>query len=281
MVILHILFSLNIFVLIVLVFCPYIFTKIVWKIYENEILYFKPFCYSDFPFLSVWYPELFWDRYSSLGFQTQTSKLSKVLISGVSFHHCSLLQSHKSNVLSYPECKIANISRGFAPECHWRGVTVPPRLMNCTMVFLLATLAEKPAAPKNCWMWCCLYIFSKIFRKIYENKILHLSNFWVISSYFVTQIFPSYIFMNFFWKIYENKILYLSNFWIIWSYFVTQIFPYIFIKILWKICQNKVLCLNDFWLISIYFVTQIFSSNIFVKIFWKTYENKILYSSNF
>ena len=31
---------------------------------------------------------------------------SQKLISGVSFRHCSLLQSHESDVLSYSECKI-------------------------------------------------------------------------------------------------------------------------------------------------------------------------------
>ena len=64
--------------------------------------------------------------YTDLGSQTQTSELSKVLISGVTFHHCWLLQSHKSNVLSYSECKIAKILWGFAPELHWGGLTATP-----------------------------------------------------------------------------------------------------------------------------------------------------------
>ena len=42
---------------------------------------------------SVPYPELFWSRYTVLGSQTQTPKLSKVLISGISFRHHSLSQS--------------------------------------------------------------------------------------------------------------------------------------------------------------------------------------------
>ena len=63
----------------------------------------------------VLYQKLFWSWYPGLGSQTQTSKLSKVLISGVSFCNCSLSQSHESNVLSYPECKIAENFSGFCP----------------------------------------------------------------------------------------------------------------------------------------------------------------------
>ena len=56
------------------------------------------------------------------------------------------------SVLSYSECKIAKIIRGFAPGPHWRGLTAPPpppRLPWCTTVFLLATLVEKPANPQK------------------------------------------------------------------------------------------------------------------------------------
>ena len=49
----------------------------------------------------------------------------KVLISGVSFRHCSLSQSHESEVLSYSECKIAKIFQDFAPGPHWGQLTVP------------------------------------------------------------------------------------------------------------------------------------------------------------
>ena len=76
----------------------------------------------------------------------------------------------------------------------------------------------------------CSYIFTKNFEKFMKTK-------YCISNYFVTQIFCSYIFTNFFWKIYENKILYLSNFWVISNYFVPQIFPpYIFMNIFWNKC---------------------------------------------
>ena len=62
------------------------------------------------------YPELFWSRYTSLGSQTQTPKLSKVLISGVSFHHCSLLLSHETDVLSL--FRMQN-SQNFLGLCPW------------------------------------------------------------------------------------------------------------------------------------------------------------------
>ena len=64
---------------------------------------------------SVPYPELFWSQYTGLGSQTQTSKRSKVLISGVSLHQCSLSQSQESDVLSYSERKIAKKFPGFHP----------------------------------------------------------------------------------------------------------------------------------------------------------------------
>ena len=90
------------------------------------------------------------------GIPNTTPKLSKVLISGLSFRHRSLSQSHKSDVLSYSECKIVTIFWSFAPGTHWEGLPAPPspppRLPSCTTVFLLATLVKKPAPPKNCWI---------------------------------------------------------------------------------------------------------------------------------
>ena len=50
-----------------------------------------------------------------------------MLISGVSFHQLSLLQSSESDVLSYSECKIAKNFQGFAPGPHWGGLTAPPQ----------------------------------------------------------------------------------------------------------------------------------------------------------
>ena len=71
-------------------------------------------------------PELFWSRYTGLWSQAQTPKLSKVLISGVSFHHRSLLHSHESNVLSYSEFKMTKVFWGFAPGPYWGSFTLPP-----------------------------------------------------------------------------------------------------------------------------------------------------------
>ena len=59
------------------------------------------------------------------------------------------------SVLSCLECKIAKIFWGFAPGSHWGGLAAPSRLPNCTTVFLLATLVEKRAPPKNCWIRHC------------------------------------------------------------------------------------------------------------------------------
>ena len=44
---------------------------------------------------------------------------------------------------------MANIFQGFAPEHHWGRLTALPRNTNCTTVFLITTLAEKPAPPKK------------------------------------------------------------------------------------------------------------------------------------
>ena len=73
---------------------------------------------------------------------------SQVLIFGVTFCHCLLLQCHKSNVLSYSEWKIAKIFWGFAPGPHWRRLTAPPRLPSCTTIFLLVMLVEKQTPQK-------------------------------------------------------------------------------------------------------------------------------------
>ena len=110
------------------------------------------------------YPKLFWSWYTGLGSQTQTHKLSInyilltfPLISGVHFRHCSLLQRHESNVLSYSECKIAKLL--WLTPLDWGRLTAPPssRLPSYTTVFLLATFVEKLAPQKNCWIqhWYC------------------------------------------------------------------------------------------------------------------------------
>ena len=78
---------------------------------------------------SVLYPELFWSQYTGLGSQTQTSKCSKVLISGVSFCQRYLLQSQERDVLSYSECKIAKHFQGFTPGPYWGGLTVSPQTL--------------------------------------------------------------------------------------------------------------------------------------------------------
>ena len=65
--------------------------------------------------MSVPYPELFWTRHTGLGSQTQSPKLSNVLMSGASFRHRSLSQSHENDVLSNSECKIAKNFRAVAP----------------------------------------------------------------------------------------------------------------------------------------------------------------------
>ena len=92
---------------------------------DNAILYwyksnsFKSKTYTAFSVshtLPVLYPELFWSWYTCLGSQTQTPKLSKVLISGLSFRHHSLLPSHNSNVLSL--FRMQN-SQNFLRLCPW------------------------------------------------------------------------------------------------------------------------------------------------------------------
>ena len=103
------------------------------------------------------YPELFWRRYTGLGSQTQTHKLSKVLISGVSFRHRSFSQSHESNVLSYSECKIAEIFQGFAPGPHW--VATPLGSPTAQRFFSLRLSKNSPQ--KYCWIRHWIYIFLK------------------------------------------------------------------------------------------------------------------------
>ena len=101
----------------------------------------------------VRYPQLFWSQYTSLESQAQTPKLSKSLISGVSFRHHSLSQSHESKVLNYSEYKIAKIFHGFTSGSHrGRLTTPPPWLPSCKTFFLLATFIEKLAPIKNCWI---------------------------------------------------------------------------------------------------------------------------------
>ena len=108
--------------------------------------------------MSVPYPELFWSRYTGLGSQTQTPKLSKVLIPGISFHHCSLSQSHESDVLSlftmqnsqhflgfcpwtrlgraYSASQTKQLHNGFSPHhAHWKTDT-PKKLLDTALNIL-------------------------------------------------------------------------------------------------------------------------------------------------
>ena len=139
MIVLHIFkeFSFTLFVLMVLVLHPYIFTKIFWKIYESKCCKkdFLSSFYADFPFLYI---------------------------------HEYFLKSLWKQLLSFK--------------------------LFCYSYFPF------------------LYMFMELFRKNYENKVLHLGKFSVISSLFGTQILSSNKFMKTFWKNYENKMLYLSNF---------------------------------------------------------------------
>ena len=102
----------------------------------------------------VSYPELFWSQYTGLGSQTQTPKCSKVLISGVSFHQRSLLQSQESAVLSYSECAIATNFQGFPPGHHW--TTAPPHIPWLDNGFSPCYARRKTGTPpKNCWIRHC------------------------------------------------------------------------------------------------------------------------------
>ena len=143
---------------------------------HNFLSFWTVFC--PFTPYTVLYPELFWSQYTSLGSQTQTLTCSKVLISGVSFRQHSLLQSQESYVLSYSECKIAKNFQGFTPRPHWGGLQCHPRLPSCTTVFLLAKVVEKPAPPKNCWIWHCYGPRKSKFWKNEENtkKYYHFTH---------------------------------------------------------------------------------------------------------
>ena len=108
------------------------------------------------------YPELFWSQYTSLGSQTQTPKHSKVLISGVSFCQCSLLQSQESNVLSYVECKIAKNFQGFTPGLHWGELTAIPQTPQLHNGFSPRYAHQKTGTPQNCWIrhwWSILKVY--------------------------------------------------------------------------------------------------------------------------
>ena len=92
----------------------------VWFYYYYYYYYYKQFLYRiSISIYSVPYPGLFWSWYTSLGLQTQTPKLSKVLISGLNFCHHSFWQSHESNVLSL--FRMQN-SQNFQGLCPWTPV---------------------------------------------------------------------------------------------------------------------------------------------------------------
>ena len=58
---------------------------------------------------------------------------------------CSLLQSDDSHVLSYSECKIAKMFRGFAPGPHWGGLIAAPGPQAAQWFFVF----RKTGSPKK------------------------------------------------------------------------------------------------------------------------------------
>ena len=144
------------------------------------------------------YLELFWCWYTSLGSQTQTPKCSKVLISGVTFHQCSLLQSQESDVLSYSEHKIAKNFQGFPPGLHWEGLTVlsqTPQLHSGTQKNLLDMALQNDHFLLI--IWHCQVRFASILTPHYFTLSVGYSLFYHIVFTFKS---PS----NFFcldWKI--------------------------------------------------------------------------------
>ena len=106
--------------------------------------------------VKTWTSQCHIQSYFEAGIPVQDPKFRppNVLVSGTSFHHCSLSQSYESDVLSYSECEIAKIFQGFAPGPHWGGITPPPPpppppldLPSCATVFLLAK--RKTGTPKK------------------------------------------------------------------------------------------------------------------------------------
>ena len=135
----------------------------------------------------------FWNRYTGLGSQTQTPKLSKVLISGVSFHHRSLSQSHERDVLSYSECKIANIFWGFASKRHWGGLTVTPDSPAAQRFFSLLhssknrytqNIAGYGTALSVVWFWQCEQ--SHLQYSLQLTETLKGGHLWLEDNFFFT-----------------------------------------------------------------------------------------------
>ena len=114
-----------------------------------------------------------------------------------------------------------------------------------------------------------LYIHENALKTLFR-EILYLSDSLSNFNLFSYSDSPFlYIFMKIFWKIYENKILYFKLF-----HYSDFPFLYIFNEISWKTYENKILCLCNFWVILRSFIAHIFSSYIFTKTFWKIFVNK-------
>ena len=76
--------------------------------------------------IAVPYLEPFWSQYTALGSQTQARTLKRAK-NNSSRNRQMTIQSHESNVLSYSECRIANVFWGFSPGPHWGGLIAPHR----------------------------------------------------------------------------------------------------------------------------------------------------------
>ena len=131
------------------------------------------------------YPELFWSRYNSLGSQIQSPKCSKVLISGVSFCQCSLLQSQESDVLNYSECKIDKNFQGFAPGPYWGELPVTPQTPHLHNSFSCSYAHWKTSTPQNCWIWYWWRLwpfYNWTFYNFYQGVVITYPKFDSCSS---------------------------------------------------------------------------------------------------
>ena len=106
------------------------------------------------------------------------------LISGVSFRHCSLSQSHESDVSSLFRMQNSQKFLGLCPWTPLGRAYRTPKTTQLHNVFLFATLIEKPAPPKNWWIQHCVYLTTfKIRLTMLCNSVVwvHSMIFWFIT----------------------------------------------------------------------------------------------------
>ena len=167
----------------------YIFTNTFWKIYENEILYFKLFCPSDFPFLYI--HNFFFEKIHKnkiLYFKLFVTQISPPYIFMKIFW-----KTYENKILYFFRVIPSYLLLRFSFLIYfWKSIEKCLKTKCCINLIFWIMSSYLVA-----WIFLC-YIFLKFYWKIYGNKLFCCLNFpfLYISEYLLKDLWKQNIEFN-------------------------------------------------------------------------------------